>query len=234
VLLHENIELAGPSEGAPVREPEAGTGPLVVLGTRGTVALRGLSVRPAPPAADAQDLQGWVPLFNGHDIEGWTVLADEPGQGGWSVEDGVLTGSGPRSHLFSPRGDYRNVQVRATVRISDEGNSGLYVRAAREPGWPPGYEAQINSSFPDPQHTGSLYGLAPVKVELIPPKTWFTEEIAVRDTEGGTHVTIAVNGVVVTDFVDTERLHAAGHIALQQHNDGSVVEFRNLQVRELP
>jgi len=234
VLLHEDVELAGPTEGAPLREPEAALGPMVLLGTRGTVALRGLSLRPAPPTPGAQDAQGWVPLFNGQDIEGWTVQADEPGRAGWVVEDGVLTGSGPRSHLFSPRGDYRNLQVRARVRISDEGNSGLYVRATQQPGWPPGYEAQINSSFPDPQHTGSLYGLAPVRVELIPPKTWFTEEITCRDTEAGTHLTIAVNGVVVTDFVDTERKHTAGHIALQQHNDGSVVEFRSLEVRELP
>ncbi len=224
VLLHENVEVTG----------AAGVvaGPIALSGTRGTVALRSVAVQPRPPA-DAAPESGWIPIFDGKDLEGWTAVADEPGHGGWAVEDGLLTGTGPRSHLFSPRGDYRDVQVRVTARISDGGNSGLYFRVTKGPGWPDGYEAQINSSFEDSQHTGSLYGLAPVRTELIPPGTWFTEEVTCRDTDAGTHVTIALNGVVVTDFTDTERRHASGHIALQQHNDGSVVEFRSIEVREL-
>ena len=43
------------------------------------------------------------------------------------------------------------------------------------PGWPSGYEAQVNCDSPDPQRTGSLYALAPVKVQLIPPRTWFEQ-----------------------------------------------------------
>ena len=56
----------------------------------------------------------------------------------------------------------------------------------------------------------------------------------VRDEAAGTHLVILVNGIVITDFTDPERRHASGHIALQQHNDGSVVECRKLEVRELP
>jgi len=119
------------------------------------------------------------------------------------------------------------------VKISDGGNSGLYFRATYGSGWPAGYEAQVNSSFADPQKTGSLYSLAPVTTHLVPPDTWFDYHVTCRDEPEGTHVTIRVNGVVITDHVDAERRHATGHVALQQHHDGSVVEVAIVEVREL-
>ena len=119
------------------------------------------------------------------------------------------------------------------MRINDGGNSGMYFRVTRESGWPTGYEAQVNCNFSDPQKCGSLYALAPVHVELITPGTWFTQHVTCRDTDEGTHVTIRINDVVVTDYVDVERRHASGHVAFQQHHDGSEVEYRNVEVREL-
>jgi glucose/arabinose dehydrogenase len=250
VLLHEGLELAGPCLGAPLAgQPEAPTGPLIVSGTRGACALRQLRVRPVLPADDV----GWVPLFNGQDLAGWRVATESsadpeplrPGttftapdedaaeSTGWSVENGLLVGRGPPSHLFSPRGDFHDLEIRASLRISHEGNSGLYFRTLFGPGWPDGYEAQVNSDSPDPQKTGSLYALAPVTTSLVGPGTWFDYRVRCVDEAAGTHITIAVNGVVITDFVDAERRHALGHVALQQHNDGSTVECRRLEVREV-
>jgi hypothetical protein len=249
VLLHEGLELAGPCLGAPLATlPEAGTGPLVISGTRGACALRQIRVRPVQPADEA----GWVPLFNGQDLGGWrlgTASSADPTPlpagttftapdedaaetTGWSVENGVLFGRGPATHLFSPRGDFRDLEVRASLRVSHEGNSGLYFRTTFGPGWPAGYEAQVNSSSPDPQKTGSLYALAPVTTSLVGPGTWFDYHVRCVDEPAGTHVTIRVNGVVITDFIDAERRHAAGHIALQQHDPGSVVQYRRVEVRE--
>jgi hypothetical protein len=249
VLLHEGVDLSGPCVGAPLAgQPEAATGPLVISGTRGACALREIRVRPVQPVDEA----GWVPLFNGQDLGGWRVstettadntplpagttftAADEDAaeKTGWSVENGMLVGRGPTSHLFSPRGDFKDLEVRASLRISDKGNSGLYFRTTFGPGWPDGYEAQVNSSMEDPQKTGSLYGLSPVTTSLVGPDTWFEYRVRCVDEAAGTHVTISVNGTVITDFVDKDRKHAAGHIALQQHNDGSVVECRRLEERE--
>jgi len=72
-----------------------------------------------------------------------------------------------------------------------------------------------------------------VTTHLIAPDTWFDYHVVCRDEPEGTHVQIFVNGVLVTDFVDPERTHASGHIALQQHHDGSVLEVQSLEVREL-
>src|SRR5207237_2419838 len=68
--------------------------------------------------------QGWVSLFDGKTLSGWTTADNTPGR--WKVEDGAITSSGPASHLFSPRGDYKNFRYRADIKINDKGNSGMY------------------------------------------------------------------------------------------------------------
>jgi hypothetical protein len=187
---------------------------------------------PAGAADDREKPTGWVQLFNGKDLTGWKTHPDNPGE--WKVEDGVLVGSGPVSHLFSERGDYENFVYRAEAMINDKGNSGQYFRTQFGPGFPKGYEAQINSTHPDPVKTGSLYGFEGclVKEMLVKPDEWFTQEV-IAD---GNHIVIQVNGkeTVNTRITDPKRLYTKGHFALQQHNPGSVVKFRKIEVLELP
>ncbi|MCB9899042.1 MAG: DUF1080 domain-containing protein [Planctomycetes bacterium] len=231
VLIQEDVALPACAAGRP--SDEVALGPLVIAPRDGSpLALRTIQFRPVQPAVDDE---GWVSIFNGDDLDGWRLSPgiEDPDGERWEAGGGELVGRGDTSHLFSPRGDYRDFELRAKVMISDGGNSGLYFRVAYGPGWPKGYEAQVNASMSDPQKTGSLYDLAPVHVELVPPDTWFDYHVTCRDESEGTHVTIAVDGVVVTDFVDTERRHASGHIALQQHHQGSVVRWRDIQVKVL-
>ncbi len=233
-LLHEDIELPEPTLGA--LGPEVAVGPLLLQGDHTQVAYADVRVFPKVPRLEPE---GWTPLFDGESLEEWPVSMGEPADAGseagaWTVEDGVIIGSGKTSHLFSPRDDYRNFELRGRFKISDGGNSGFYFRAAFGPGWPAGYEAQINATFSDPQKTGSLYGLVPSGTTLVPPDNWFDYFVRCVDEESGTHITLQVNGVTFVDFVDTERRHASGHIALQQHHEGSVIEAKELWIRELP
>src|SRR5579875_3835381 len=103
----------------------------------------------------SNELEKWTPLFNGKDLTGWKTHPKSPGK--WRVEDGILIGSGPASHLFSERGDYQNFRYRVEAMINEGGNSGQYFRTKFGPGFPEGYEAQINSTHRDPIKTGSLY-----------------------------------------------------------------------------
>ena len=64
---------------------------------------------------------------------------------------------------------------------------------------------------------------------LVPPDTWFTQEVEAV----GNHIVIKVNGKVTVDFVDEKNTFTKGYLALQQHNKGSVVEFKNLMMRHL-
>jgi hypothetical protein len=194
---------------------------------------------PAAARADETDRTkgteaGWVALFNGKDLEGWEAYDRQGKQSelstNWAVKDGVILGTGDVSHLFTPRGDYKNFRYRAELKISDEGNSGMYIRTAKGPGFPKGYEVQVNSTHRDPVRTGSLYNMVLIKRQLVPPDTWFTQEIEAR----GNHITVAVNGQTLYEFVDANNTHTEGAFAFQQHNQGSEIRIRKVEVQELP
>ena len=171
---------------------------------------------------------GWVSLFDGKTLSGWTTA--EGGAGLWKVEDGMIHGSGPASHLFSPRGDYKNFRYKADFKIADKANSGQYFRTKKMKGFPDGYEAQVNSTHGDPVKTGSLYNHAKVLKMLVPPDTWFTQEIEAV----GNHIIIKVNGETTVDYVDKKDTYKSGHFAFQQHDPGSQVWIKNVEVMELP
>jgi hypothetical protein len=157
----------------------------------------------------------------------------------WRVEDGILIGSGPHSHLFTERGDYENFRFRVEAMINDHGNSGQYFRTAFGPDFPKGYEAQINSTHADKIRGGSLYPAfgAPkedydkiiIKDRLYQPDEWFTQEV----TAVGNHIVIKVNGKPTVDYVDAKNTFKKGHFALQGHDPGTVVKYRKIEVIEL-
>jgi hypothetical protein len=216
---------------------------------------------------EKKDDQGFVDLFNGKDLTGWKI-PDKPGgsidsvvptekdgkvvayvgklKDGkevplWRVEEGIIIGGGPASHLFSERGDYENFVFRVEAMINDKGNSGQYFRTAFGPGFPKGYEAQINATHSDKIRTGSLYPSFKVTDEdkkkiLVmndaphKPDEWFTQEV----TAEGNHIVIKVNDKVTVDWNDPENTYKKGHFALQGHDPGSVMKFRKVQVKELP
>jgi hypothetical protein len=200
------------------------------------IALVALSYAHESTSAAEQD---FVQLFNGKDLTGWkTHMADKAR---WEVKDGCIVGEGPAGHLFSERGDYENFIFRAEVKINDRGNSGQYFRADFARAFPPGYEAQINSTHGDRIRTGSLYPDGRDKYtedekkkmlifeQLVKPDEWFTQEV----TAIGNHLVIKVNGKVTVDFTDEKNRHTKGHFAFQQHNEGSVVTIRKVEVKEL-
>ncbi len=169
---------------------------------------------------------GWQRGFDGKTLSGWSTMM--PGK--WTMgPDGVLTGEGEMSHLFSPNA-YTNLEFKAEVKLNHSGNSGMYFRARRMPGWPRGYESQVENTSPDPQKTGSLYNFAPVKKQLVEDDTWWTQHIIAI----GNHIIIKVNDQIVTDYVDKKNTHTSGYCAFQQHNLGSVVQYRNVMLKALP
>ena len=230
VLIHQDVVLSGPTTGG--LTGERALAPLVVSGSGGPLALRTLEFF---ARGDPDGRSGWVPVFDGQTLSGWRSAPDAPTDidlGGWEMEDGELLGYGPLHHLFSPRSDYGDFSLRATVSVGDGGTGSLFLRAPFGEGMPPGYQIQLSGSTNDPLTTGSVVGLAPVTVQLIPPGTPFDIEVSCRDVAEGTAITVWINGVVVSDVIDTERRHEAGHIVLQQHHDGAMIRLTNVEVRE--
>lgn len=157
----------------------------------------------------------------------------------WQIKDGTIVGGGPASHIFSERGDYENFHFRIEAKINDKGNSGQYFRTEFGPGFPKGYEAQINATHGDAVKTGSLYpsnGLGKEKdkhtvMNTAPhkPDEWFTQEVIAV----GPKVTILVNGKQTVEYTIPGDYFKKGHFALQGHDPGSVMTFRKIEVKEI-
>ena len=174
----------------------------------------------------------FVQLFDGKTLSGWAPNALDGGKkdrAEWELVDGVIRAKAgsQHGHLFSPN-EYENFHYSAEANINDNGNSGMYFRAKKGSEWPNGYEAQVNSTHGDRVRSGSLYNIKKVYEPLVPPGTWFTQEVIAY----GDHVIIKVNGKVTANEV--VKLHDRGHFAFQFHDPTCRVQFRNVQVRVLP
>ena len=186
--------------------------------------------------AEEEAKEKWVSLFDGKTMKGWEKVGNKMSVG--EVEDGALGGSGPASMLVNTTGPYTNFRYRAEIKINDGGNSGLYFRTTRKPGFADGYEAQIDSTHTDPIRTGSLYGFCHVYKQLVKPDTWFKYELEVRDDvwrgRKVTRIKVTVDGNELYEHLEFTQQFKSGHFAFQQHDPGSKVCIRKVEVLELP
>ncbi len=201
----------------------------------GFVALAlGVALSPGKVAFAADE--AWVALFDGKTLDGWEKVGGDKST--WEVVDGAIVGSGQASMLVCTKGPYKNFRYRAECKINDHGNSGLYFRTTRRPSFSDGYEAQIDSTHRDPIRTGSLYGMCHVYKRLVDPDQWFTYEIEVRDDvwrgKPITRIKVTVNGDELYEYFDFALSFKEGHFAFQQHDPGSKVSIRKVEVLELP
>ncbi len=187
----------------------------------------------SPTCLQAQE-EKWVSLFDGKSLAGWEKVGNEESK--WEVKDGEIQGSGPASMLVNTSGPYKNFRYRVEVKINDKGNSGMYFRTTRKPKFTDGHEAQIDSSHSDPIRTGSLYGMCHIYEQLVKPDDWFTYEVEVRDDNWRGEVTrikVTVNGKELYEYMDYVNKFKEGHFAFQQHDPGSRVSIRKVEVQEL-
>ena len=184
----------------------------------------------------------WISLFDGESLEGWTASEDRET---FRVEDGLIVAHGPRSHLYytGPVADhdFKNFELEVEVLTTPGSNSGIYFHTEfQDEGWPArGYEAQVNNSHTDPRLTGSLYGIEDVLEKKVRDNEWFVQRISVRDRR----ILIQVNRETVVDYTEPEdpqrpedmggRLLSSGTIALQGHDPGSKVFYREVRVKLL-
>lgn len=157
--------------------------------------------------------KGWIKMFDGKTLNGWKANENPEA---WTVKDGAIVGDGEKSHLFFMKEECGNCEFKAEVKISDGGNSGMYFRTAWGPGFPKGYEAQVNSTHKDWKRTGSLYNFVDIKEQLVPPDTWYTEHIIAN----GNHIIILVNDKKVVDYVDEKNTFTTGYFALRAAQQG--------------
>jgi hypothetical protein len=195
----------------------------------------------AVASAGAQD-KGWTSLFNGKDLTGWKVNENFST---FSVQDGAIVAHGPRSHCFY-MGDFanhtfRNFELMVDVMTRAKSNGGIYIMTEFQTGWPgKGFEVQVNNTFPgDPRKTASLYEVQDVHDQLVKDNEWFTEHIIAK----GDNIRVLLNGKQVVNWTQPAdwkgssdfpgRRIGAGTIALQGHDAGSTVYYKNIRIKLL-
>lgn len=199
------------------------------------VMLAGSPVLAQGESEKESEPEKWISLFDGKTIDGWEKVGKEDSH--WEVKDGALSGSGTQSMLVCTKGPFKNFRYRVEAKINDGGNSGVYFRATRKPTFKDGYEAQVDSTHKDPIRTGSIYGFCHVYKQLVKPDTWFTYEIEVRDDVWRrrelTRIRITVDGNELYEHMDFAKTFGAGYFAFQQHDPGSYVSIRKVEVLPL-
>ena len=189
--------------------------------------------------ASKDEERGFESLFDGKSLDGWRA-AENPDS--FQVEDGTIVVHGNRAHLFYAGdvadADFKNFEFRCEVQTWPNANSGIYLHTKYyEDGWPNrGYECQVNNSYkPDPQKTASLYAVEPVTRSIVDDNEWFDYHIIVQ----GKQITIKINGETIVDYTEPDDLDrpdrqlSSGTFALQAHDPGSKVAYRNIRVKVL-
>jgi len=173
---------------------------------------------------------GWQTLIDGNrGMENF----DNMGGANWRVEaDGIVADSRPGkepTYYLATKGAYKDFELHAEFWVSDDANSGIYMRCSdvRPMTDRTCHEANIFDQRPDPSYaTGGIVWL--VKAPVPVPRTgsqWNTMDIVAR----GKHVTVVLNGVKTAET--DEARETEGVIGLQYA--GGTVKFRKLQIRRL-
>lgn len=184
----------------------------------------------------AEEEEGFTALFDGSTLEGWKV-SENPET--FSVEDGAIVARGDRAHAFyvggENEGKFKDFELRMEVLTEPNANGGIFIHSAWvDGGWPPqGYEVQVNNTQGDWRKSGGLYGVVDNR-EPFEDNVWMTYVIRVED---GVITTKVGDRVVVDAYTAPEgesRLQEEGGlIALQAHDPGSIVHYKNIRIKTL-
>ncbi len=203
--------------------------------------------------------EDFVPLFNGNDLTGWDGDPEL-----WKVEEGIVIGTceGPDSLKHNTfliwNGDpVKDFELRATIRVVGDNNSGIQYRSRRLPEIGPwvisGYQCDVHPAI---EHTGMTYeekgrgifGLNGKNVVLDPERTrWLLSEhppVKVDVSQWneytiiarGNHLIHQVNGETTSELIDYDEKGRAleGLIAIQLHRGNpNRVEIKDLRLKPL-
>jgi len=195
-----------------------------VLAAAALVCAWGVTAQEIPnKLTPAEVAEGWILLWDGETMFGW----ESHGGAEWRISSGALVGDSAQGGWLGTTTAFSDYELRAEFRTAADGNSGMFLRSARE-GAPhqTGYELQVYDAHPGGYNTGSLVGYARAGETKINPGQWNRVEVTAR----GDHFVVRHNGRQVLDGRDGA--HAVGVIGLQ-YNQGKKIEFRNLKLRPL-
>ena len=187
----------------------------------------GVAVAGGATQSPASSAAGWQTLIRGASgLENF----DRVGAANWVATDGAIQASyGDREPAYLiTRSSYGDFQIHAEFWVSDDANSGIFIRCAdtKKLGSDTCYEVNIYDQRPDPTYgTGAVVNVGKVSPMPKAGGKWNTYDITAK----GSHLTVVLNGRTTVDADDGK--HASGPFALQW--GAGLVKFRSLQVKPL-
>jgi hypothetical protein len=196
----------------------------------------------SPGQLSGQTPAEFRPLFDGQSLNGWVVENSEAGN--FSVREGVLRVEGPGGWLRSEQ-QYADFVLSLEFRLlTDDSDSGVFVRAASVAGFGRGWPAnsyQIQVRDVTTNRTSSPILIGDIYRHRMPPgETSFdpAAALAVARPVGewqefeieliGDSLVVRLNGTLVTRASNV--LNPAGYVGLQ--GEAGTVEFRSIRIRE--
>lgn len=180
--------------------------------------IRNLTLTPLPDSSLAEV------MFNGENLDGWKPVRNK--RAWWTVEDGFLRGKGGNGYLqySTPCQDF---SLRLYYRCSSSANGGVFFRWMGDDS-DRGNEIQILDVPGVGMPSGSIYGLIRGRDDVFNPGQWNLLQVFVE----GNRATTYINGhkSAETDKLDKVR---PGHITLQMHRDGAVIDWKDLVLTPL-
>lgn len=188
----------------------------------------------------ADDEAGFKSLMDGKTFNGWKMANENTNT--FKIEDGAFVANGKPCHLFyvGDEQPFKNFHLKVDVMTGTNSNGGIYFHTKyQEKGWPQaGFECQVNNTHSDWKKTASIYDVANTGLTMAQDGKWWTQEIIVE----GNKVTVKVDGKTVVQYIeppgtqagkDFARKLGEGTFALQGHDPGSVVRYKNIRVKRL-
>lgn len=208
------------------------------------VALAALAIVPVTAVQNQPAVEpGFTSLFNGTDFTGWRVANPDA----FSIRDGAIVANGTPGHAYYDgpveNHAFRNFELKVDVMTEPGSNGGIFIMTEyQDSGWPAkGFEVQVNNTYErDPIRTGSLYQIVNVTEPPAKDNEWFTQTITVQ----GEMVMVQVGDTPTVHWMQPadwdgggentpDRRIRTGTIALQAHDPGSTVHYRNIRIRTL-
>lgn len=188
--------------------------------------------------------EGLQELFNGENLDNWNQYPEMAGKFSADAENRrLVVKDGPGMLETKEAFDDFLLQT-AVFTAEDNLNSGIFFRCI--PGEKMnGYESQIHNGFKDGDRsqpvdagTGAIYRRTVARYVPAGDKELFYKTLIVD----GPHISVWVNGLQVTDWIDTRKPHAnprnglrleAGTIMLQAHDPTTDVYFQDMKIRAI-
>jgi hypothetical protein len=204
------------------------------------------------PLFNGKNLDGWEVIGDGQ----WTVLSNgvlvgqriadlrkmmAPGAA-FTTPQQYSAWMNSQSWLYTKRNDFGEFDLHVEYWTKTMGNSGVSIRDTSRAKWSItipvdytktpskiGYEIQINNKYPDPHPSGSIYGFMDAPKDSQRDDDWNAMDILSRNEK----ITVSINGRVVAEHAGDPNRSKTGPIGLQLHDQFSISQFRNIQIREI-